>query len=129
MILKAVTQYLAANACGTAGKSLFVNEMPSSCKEGALLLSSYGGVRINPELPKYYVTEFRMVTRSADYETGMALAIKISNTLTTHSGFTSGTAQVKQCFAMNLPRDYRRSAGGYWEFEVDFDINFVDIST
>lgn len=126
MNLEAVATYLAANGCGTVGTTIFVTEMPAEAVEGILLMGSYGGTSVDWHLPDYYKTDFRVVVRSASYESGMTLAKKASKTLTSPAGFTSGTLQVKQSLPENLPRPYRRSVAGYWEFEVDVLIVFYE---
>ena len=124
MNLEAIADRLAALGV-LARKSVFVTEMPASCSVGVLLMSSYGGTPINHELPGYYKTEFRVVVRHTDYVSGRTLASKASKALSSHAGFTAGDMLVRQCLPANLPRPYRRSAGGYWEFEVDVEITFV----
>lgn len=129
MNIEAVATYLAANACGTVGSTIFATEMPTACKEGILLMGPYHGTPINRNLPGYYNTEFRVVTRSADYDSGVALATKALKALDTSLEVTMGTMLVKQITPQNLPRPYRRSAGAYWEFEVDVDIAYVETAT
>lgn len=128
MNLKSVADYLANLEYGLEGKTLFVNEMPSSCLGGILLLDSYYGTATDPYLPDFYRGEFRLVVRSADYSTGSALIRRTVKQLNTMTGQV-GDLAVYRAFALNLPRDYRRSVGGYWEFEVDMNIVFIDTST
>jgi hypothetical protein len=124
MNLEAIADRLALNT-RLERKSIFVTEMPAACDIGILLMGSYGGTPINHELPGYYETEFRVVVRHTDYVAGRTLATKASQALTSHIGFTAGDMLVRQCLPANLPRPYRRSAGGYWEFEVDVQVTFV----
>ena len=126
MNLEAVAAYLAANGCGTVGSTIFVTEMPAETAEGILLMGSYGGTPIDWHLPNYYKTDFRVVVRSASYESGKALAGKALDVLTKPGGFVSGTLEAKQSLPENLPRPYRRSVAGYWEFEVDVAIVFYE---
>lgn len=127
MNLESIVTQLTANDCGYAGKSIFINEMPGSCESGILLLDGYSGTATDPYLDGYYVTEFRLITRSTDYAAGTALAKKASKALKTAAGWTATDMIVNRCWPMNLPRPYRRSVGAYWEFEVDVSIVFVDI--
>lgn len=128
MNLESIADYLAALAIGETGKTLFVNEMPSSCTNGILLMDSYQGARTDLYLPDYYHSEFRLVIRSVDFLTGKALARTASKKLNLMKGQV-GDLLVYRASALNLPRPYRRSAGGYWEFEVDMEIVFIDTET
>ena len=129
MNIEAVAAYLAASACGVVGKTIFATEMPTACKEGILLMGPYYGTPINRNLPGYYNTEFRVVVRSTSYDPGMALATKALKALDTSLEVTMGTMIVKQITPQNLPRPYRRSAGAYWEFEMDVEIAYVETAT
>lgn len=126
MNLESITSHLAAQQCGIAGKTIFVNEMPSACDVGILLMDAYSGTAIDPYLPDYYLAEFRLIIRHTDFKEGVKLIRKAARVLKAMQG-TVGTMLVNQCRPLNLPRSYRRSAGGYWEFEVDIDIVFVDL--
>lgn len=126
MNLEALVTRLATATLGTPGQSIFVNEMPSGCSAGILLLDAYAGTPVNAELEGYYRTEFRLIVRAVDYVAGQTLAKQASVVLKTRTGYVAATMAVSQCLALNLPRSYRRSVGGYWEFEVDFEIAFTD---
>lgn len=129
MNIESVAAYLAANSCGVIGKTIFATEMPTACKEGILLMGSYHGTPINRNLPGYYNTDFRVVVRSVNYDSGMLLATKALKALDTSLEVTMGTMIVKQITPQNLPRPYRRSAGAYWEFETDVEIAYVETAT
>lgn len=126
MNLEQLAKRLQDNKCGLLRKTIFVAEMPPSCDEGVLLLDNYYGTQINQYLPDYFDTVFRVVVRSTDYNAGLALAKRVTQTLRTESGYVAGTMTVNQCLPQTLPRSYRRSVGGYWEFEVDMDVVFVE---
>lgn len=127
MNLETIAGHLADNDCGKLSESLFVTEMPTPCKHGILLLDNYYGTSINHELPNYYVTEFRVVTRSSEYTAGMELAKRASAALTILAETEVEDMLIKKMLPINLPRPYRRSVGGYWEFEVEVSIVFVDL--
>ena len=127
MNLLPIADYLAANESGVVGKSIFVIEMPSSCDQGILIMDAYSGTPVNSELPDYYDTEFRVVVRSVDFVAGTNLANQIATLFKTESGFESGNLLVRRAYPLNLPRPYRRSVGGYWEFEIDVQITFVEL--
>jgi hypothetical protein len=126
MNLEPISAYLAGKNLGTVGRSIFVNEMPTSCNVGILLMDNYYGTQVDRYLPDFYRTEYRLVVRHTDFANGKALARAATLSLAAMMG-TVGTLLVRQTAALNLPRSYRRSAGGYWEFEVDMEIVFVDI--
>lgn len=126
MNIEAIADRLATAGLGINGKTLFATEMPTSCKKGILLMHPYYGTPIDHELPGYFVTEFRLVVRDTDYPAGEALAKAASAALTIKLDGTVGTMLVKKMLPQNLPRPYRRSAGGYWEFQVEVEVVYVD---
>jgi hypothetical protein len=126
MNLEAIATHLAANDCGTVGTTIFVTEMPSETTEGILLMGPYSGAPVDKNLPDFYKTEFRLVVRSTSYTSGRALAKKASGVLNNDAGFSVFGMLVKQIYPQNLPRPYRRSVAGYWEFEVDVSIAYYE---
>ena len=127
MELLPIANHLAAKGCGNVTTTIFVNEMPSGCDFGILLMDQYHGTEIDQYLPGYFDTEFRLIVRGASFEKTKALTKKASKVLKEMNGDIE-TLFVKQCLPLNLPRTYRRSTGGYWEFEADISIVFVDNS-
>lgn len=126
MNLKAIAEHLQTQGIGTIGTTLFETEMPASCNQGVLLLGPYSGASINPELPDYYETDFRFVVRSTNYEQGQVLARQASRALKIDLGLRLGAMHINTSRPLNLPRPYRRSVGGYWEFEVDVFIVYTE---
>lgn len=125
MKLEAIAAYLDGLGRGVPGQSLFVNHMPAECFEGILLLDTYAGTQINHYLPGWRDTGFRMVIRSADYPQGKSLADTLVTDLTIQTETAMEGITVRQVLPVNEPRPYRRSAGAYWEFEVDVDIVYL----
>jgi hypothetical protein len=125
MELKAVADYLEAQGQGVMEKTIFIGEMPAACVTGVLLLDRYSGTSIDPYLPKYRNTGFRVALRNADYERGMAHAKAINGALYIQADTQMPGILVKRMVPQNDPRPYRRSLGGYWEFEVDFECSYV----
>jgi hypothetical protein len=129
MNLMGVIQYLEQRKLGRIGESLFATEMPLECKEGVVLLNTYTGTSINHYLPGWRDTGFRMVARSYNYEQGHALAEKVARALTIQQEVTMGKRDhqmlVKMMLPVNDPLPYRRSEGGYWEFQVDVECAYV----
>jgi hypothetical protein len=121
MSMEAIGKYLETRRIGRLGVDIFVNEMPESCTQGVLLRDRYSGTPIDPYLPKYRQTGYRMAVRSPDYAAGKELAWKASEALTIHGETPMGEVLVKLLRPMNEPRSYRRSIGGLWEFEVDLE--------
>lgn len=129
MNLMGTIQYLEQHKLGRVGETLFAVEMPLECKEGIVLLNTYTGTSIDHYLPRWRDTGFRLVVRSADYERGYALAEKASQALTirqeTHMGRRATAMLVKMMAPVNDPLPYRRSEGGYWEFQVDVECIYI----
>ena len=99
--------------------------MPASCAEGLLLMDGYYGDPLNHYLPGYINAEIRAVVRSADKVRASDLAKRVSSALTIQAELQIPGLLVKQCLPENEPRVYRRSAGGYWELEVDYQIAYI----
>jgi len=127
MMLSAIADWLQLKGCGTVGTTIFEYEMPSACKDGILLMDSYYGTPINHEMPGYHAAEFRVILRATDLVPGRELAVRASAALTIKTDAPFGAKYiVKQSLPENEPRVYRRSKGGYWEFEVDVQCVWVD---
>lgn len=127
MKLKEIATYLEQKRIGKVGETIFVGEMPLECDKGILLMDTYAGTAIDHELPGWRDTGFRMVVRSADYESGFALAEKASELLTIRSQVQIGPKMlVRLSLPQNDPLPYRRSKGsGIWEFEVDVECIYI----
>lgn len=125
MNLEPIVTLLEESECGRAGRTIFINEMPAECRQGILLLDNYHGTPIDHYLPGYYATEYRLIVRSTEQAAGRALCQKALSALTVHGDRTVDDTTIKQMLPITLPRPYRRSVGGYWEFEVDIAIRFV----
>lgn len=127
MMLSAIADFLQLKGCGTVGQTIFEYEMPSTCKDGILLMDSYYGTPKNHELPGYRASEFRVIVRGTEMLKGRDLAQKVSDALEFQAQTPFGALYlVKQSLPENEPRVYKRSAGGYWEFEVDVQLWWVD---
>lgn len=125
MELKAVADYLEAQGQGVMEESIFIGEMPAACTVGLLLLDRYSGTMIDPYLPKYRNTGFRVALRNPDYNNGLAHAKAVNRALYIQDDTTMPGILVKRMVPQNDPRPYRRSVGGFWEFEVDFECSYV----
>lgn len=126
MNLVGVASYLEQRRLGIQGKTIFVNEMPLEVEQGILLRDRYSGTPIDHELPGYRMTGFRLAVRSRDFKKGEALAWKVCETLTLNGGDVEMPGMVvKMMLPIYEPRPYRRSKGGFWEWELDFDTAYV----
>ncbi len=125
MNLKAIATYLQSKRLGTLTQDIFVTEMPTACEKGILLMSPYHGTPIDPYLPGLRETGFRLVSRSRDYDIAEALANKSLAVLTIQAELALKGILVKLCRPVIEPKPYRRSAGAYWEFEIEFEITYV----
>lgn len=129
MNLKAIADHLEARRIGRVGEAVFVTEMPMECREGVLLINRYSGSQIDHELPGWRDTGFRAVIRSADYERGETLAERVGAALTVREDTAMGHGRhaitMRRMFPVNDPLPYRRSDGGYWEFEVDVECIYI----
>ena len=126
MNLDALATRLQAKNCGIVAESIFIGELPEDNRNAILLMGPYRGTPVNQELRGYYISNFRLVARSSDYGQGLALAKQASDALDSLVDYALPGMLVRQCLPVNLPRPYRRSIGGYWEFEVEMEIVFVD---
>lgn len=124
MNLLAVANYLQGQGLGAVGRSIFVSEMPATCKAGILLMTSYP-TRIDHELPGWRDTGFRIVVRHERYEEGDALAERAIAKLTIQRDVQMGSILVRSMLPYNDPRPYRRSEAGIWEFETDVETIYI----
>jgi hypothetical protein len=125
MSLETVAKHLENMRVGRVGVSIFVNEMPESCSLGVLVRDRYSGTPIDHYLPNYRQTGYRLAIRSTTYKEGFDFAWRVVEALTLHAETQVGDTLVKQFLPQNEPRPYRRSAGAFWEFEVDLDAVFI----
>lgn len=105
---------------------LFVHEFPASCPHGALLM--YMPVSIDGYVPKLRRSSFRVVTRSDKFTRALALARAISAMLDIETAVPMGQGEdailVRMMRAVTEPLPYRRSAAGYMEVEVEFEVTY-----
>lgn len=125
MRLEDLAGYIQQRGLGTAGKDLFVHEMPDTCKAGVMLMQP-GGSMVNQYMPEWFDTEFRLVVRHTDYTQGITRARQLFRALTLRQEVVLPGMTIRQCLPLNQPAGYRRSVGGFWEFEVEFSVVFID---
>lgn len=124
MNLLAVANYLQAQGLGTVGQTIFVTEMPASCKAGILLMHRYQ-TRIDHELPGWRDTGFRLIARHEQYTPGEALAAGAGGALTIWQDTQMDNLLVRKMLPQTDPQPYRRSEAGVWEFEVEVETVYI----
>lgn len=108
-----------------AENEIFIHEMPKDCTRGLLLLDNYSGTFRDKYIPRWRDSTFRFVVRDTDYDSGDSLAWDCANAFERPAGLTVGGIQVLRMQTVNDPKAYRRSAGGYFEFEVDVEVTYI----
>ena len=58
---------------GIKGETIFIHNMPSTCKTGVMLRGKFTGTKIDHELPGFYKTDVSLIVRTGNYATGEAL--------------------------------------------------------
>ncbi|MGQ1580357.1 phage tail terminator protein (plasmid) [Acinetobacter baumannii] len=76
--------------------------MPISVTNGILLRNPINGTKIDHELKGHYNTEFKVIVRTTNYETGYKLMKKVFKLLTLDNHFVEGM-HIKQCYPDNEP--------------------------
>ncbi|MGN5461180.1 minor capsid protein, partial [Acinetobacter baumannii] len=79
------------------------------------------------ELKGHYNTEFKVIVRTTNYETGYKLMKKVFKLLTLDNHFVEGM-HIKQCYPDNEPIEYPISEGNTLELASDFKIAFSEIT-
>ena len=129
MNLTPIAEKLIALNLGVPGTSLFIDEMPSTCKFGILVRSPLIGTKIDHELPKYFKGQIQVIVRSSKRAAGDALAYRIMDELTLHSETLVDDAGVgvliNQMLPETLPIIYPRSDGNGIEWSINFDLVYV----
>ena len=127
MNLKPLTQMLNTMRLGKLSKTLFMQMMPASCREGILLRAPLTGTTINHELPGFYKGEFQMIVRSTSYEDGEDLAKKVVAALTIElTGTVVGSQTFNYCRPRTLPVAFPLSVGDLIEYNVTFDACYTE---
>jgi hypothetical protein len=126
MNLEEVALLLENKGQGIRGESIFLNEMPDTCKRGIQLMTRIGA-RIDHELIGYFDTEFMVIVRSTEYKDGYDLAVAVSKALTIYQPIMTDTMEIKQILPVATPRSYRRQVSGFWEFEFDVNMFSADL--
>lgn len=125
MNLTSIAKYAQSRGLGMMGVDIFVNEMPTDTP-GILIRSGYVGTPINHYLPGFREgSELRIAVRSKDYAAGYELAWKVLNQLTVTRDTQLDGMLMKQLLPEADPRLFRRTAGGYLEWEVEFTGAYV----
>ena len=122
MKLNSISDYLADNDVGVAGKTLFVQDLPAGAGSPALMIkNSLDGTPIDYELPGYRKAKFQAIVRckANKFVDGEALADLVSSVLTL-SEKRIGDMNFKFIRPINEPVAYQLSDGANYEFSVNF---------
>lgn len=126
MDLMPIANKLEYEGLGTQGSSLFINYMPSECRQGILLRSPLIGTNIDTYLPGFYKAEFIAVVRTpqSKYDEGLALMKDAMKALTMFDTELDDIL-VKQMYPANLPATYPVTEGNFFEIRVTFEVVYV----
>lgn len=113
------------------GVDIFEHHMPESCINGILLKLPAQGIPVNHYVPDFYRARFQAIYRNKDHATGDAMAINIANALTmTNQTFYDADGvtvllRIMQCYPVNLPIVYPRSAGNVYEWAINLSSQYI----
>lgn len=110
---------------GTAGKDIFLFELPADVPEGILIRLPLTGVKVHHEIPGYHTTEIQVIVRSQKQSVGHAKADRVMAALTSYHRIvtdpeTGEEIEVKQMLPETLPIRYPRSDGNGIEWSINF---------
>lgn len=125
MKLIAAAQHLENQHFGVQGVDIFINDMPLDCQLGVVLRDRLSGTKIDHYMPGYRVADFQAAVRSREMVAGRDYANALVERLTITRDVELPGVLIKQMLPQNDPRPYRRSAGAFFEWEVDVDIVYV----
>ena len=121
--LLSIAQILSDAGIASTGESLFINMMPISVSNGVLLRNPINGTKIDYEINGHYNTEFKVIVRTTNYQTGADMMTAIFEALTL-TNETLEDISIKQCYPDNEPISYPISEGNILELATDFKIAF-----
>jgi hypothetical protein len=124
MDLLPIANKLEYEGLGIAGKTLFVNFMPTECKEGLLLRSPLAGSKVNFELPGYYKTEFALIARSHQFANAKTM-IEEAMPILCFAEEQVEDIYVKYVRPRTLPVAFPVSDGNYYEVQAIFEVVYV----
>lgn len=129
MKLEVIAEELENQAIGQMGKTIFINHMPDNCLEGVLLRMDFTGTPIDYYLPNYRKTEFWLITRSKEYGKAKTLAENAAAAISyPHGGVMLSDLKINYLRPQTEPVHFPVTAGGYHEFLVIFDANYVIVA-
>lgn len=121
--LLSVAQLIYEAGIASAEETLFINMMPIAVNNGILLRSPINGTKIDYEINGYYNTEFKVIVRTTNYQTGAEMMQSVFNALTL-TDVIANDILIKQCYPDNEPISYPISEGNILELASDFKIAF-----
>jgi len=124
MKFEPLADYLDGQGIVTKGQTLFIHYMPQTIKIGALMLGKLTGTPIDPELPGYYKTGFRIIVRHQDIVDGLAMANQIKDALNMRNVELPGMS-IRYIVPKHEPVLFPISEGDHLEISINFDAVYV----
>jgi hypothetical protein len=133
MKLEALAELIVADGLGVIGQTLFVYQMPASCKSGIVLRLPPTGNSLNHYIPGYISGKFQVIIRDTSYEAGNEKSNRLSKLFTFFEPKDFLDEQnrlymrINQCFPCNTPIIYPRLENNLVEWSITFDVNFIEL--
>ena len=122
MIYKDIAEYIENGFSEfRIGKSLFINQAPSTPDFLALIRDDAGGFEINGEMRTERKGSFKLVVRTDKYESGYNIAVQLSDFLTLNN-VVMGEYLVKILRPKHEPISYQISEANLYEISMNFSI-------
>lgn len=109
---------------GVDPDTITINSMPSDVQEGAVLLTGYRGMSVDPELPGFHRGPMQLIVRSRLSKRAEEIALTLSDVLTINEQVIADNT-FHYVRPLHLPVPFPKSNGDYYEASVNFDICFV----
>jgi len=125
MNLMPLITLLQTSGLGVPGQTIFLNMMPAEADSAILLRNPLSGTKIDYELPDYYRSQFQLIVRGKSYKAAQAVSDQAIAALTLVNTQV-GTLYFNFCRPKTEPVAFPLSKGNLIEFNVNFEVNFVD---
>lgn len=120
-----ITALLEEKGVGVRGKTIFINNIPSTLTLAIGVFSKLTGDMIDHELPGYVKTSFQLVVRCQNAQAGEQLITQATEAITLHKETVMTNAHVKYVRPRHYPVSFPLSDGNLLEFSVNFDACYV----
>ncbi|MGZ8172583.1 MAG: phage tail terminator protein [Methylobacter sp.] len=105
---------------------VFIFHMPETITCGVLLLHNLNGARRDPHLPDYKKGKFQAITRSGDFESGYALAMRVLDAFKVVKRYSDEAMLIHFVEPLHDPVAFPSSKGNFIEFSVTFETAYVE---